>query len=82
MFCYVAPRLKPALVNEENASSWVKCKPENLSEDCVYFPLAIKKKSCHFFSLIKFLNPEAAIGLTRGVFCFIFEATVKSQDLS
>lgn len=72
-FCYVAPRLKPGLVNEENASSWVKYKPKNLSEDCVHFPLAIKK-ACHFLSLIKFLNPEAGISLTRGVFCFTFEA--------
>lgn len=50
MFCYAAPRLKPGLVNEENASSWVKCMPENLSEDCVHFPLAIKKGLSFSFS--------------------------------
>lgn len=64
VFWYVAPRLKSGLVNEENASSWVKCKPENLSEDGVYFPLAMKT-ACHFLFLIKFLNPDAGISQTR-----------------
>lgn len=33
----------------KQVSSWVKCKPENLSEDCVHFHLLVEE-ACYFVS--------------------------------
>lgn len=54
-----------SLSSREHIRVLLSCsKSENLSEDCVYFPLAMKT-ACHFLFLIKFLNPEAGISQTR-----------------